>query len=46
MVVYASPAFTDQVAGFGGSLKPGIGSRIMADKMKQMFAAGRKQVKG
>jgi len=46
VVVYASHAFTDQVAGFGGSLKRGIGSRIMADKMKQMFEAGRKRVKG
>lgn len=45
IVVYASHAFTDQVAGFGGSVKRGVGRRIMADKLKQMFEAGRKRVK-
>jgi len=45
IVVYASHAFTDQVAGFGGSFKRGIGRRIMAGKLKQMFEAGRKRVK-
>ena len=45
VVVYAAHAFTDQVAGFGGSMKRSIGRRVMADQMKKMFEAGRKQVK-
>jgi hypothetical protein len=44
VVVYASHAFTDQVAGLGGSMKRGIGRRVMAEQMKKMFEAGRKQV--
>jgi hypothetical protein len=44
VVVYASHAFTDQVAGFGGSVKRGVGRRVMADKMKQLFEANRKKV--
>lgn len=44
VVVYAGHAFTDQVAGWGGSMKRSIGRRVMADQMKKMFEAGRKQV--
>jgi hypothetical protein len=43
-VLYASHAFTDQVAGFGGSMKRSIGRRIMADKLQKMFQAGRTKV--
>ena len=45
VVAYAAHAFTDQVAGFGGSMKRSIGRRVMADQMKKMFEAGRKEVK-
>ena len=45
MVVYASHAFTDQVAGFGGCLKRGIGRHVMADKMTEMFEVGRTKVR-
>ena len=45
VVGYAAHAFTDQVAGFGGSMKRSIGRRVMADQMKKLFEAGRKQVK-
>ena len=45
VVVYAAHAFTDQVAGFGGSMKRSIGRRVMADQMKKLFEAGRKQAK-
>ena len=41
LVVYSGHAFTDQVAGFGGSMKRGIGSRVMADQLKKMFEVGR-----
>ncbi|HUM18429.1 MAG TPA: hypothetical protein VL086_22240 [Candidatus Nitrosotalea sp.] len=41
VVVYAAHAFTDQVAGFGGSMKRSIGKRVMADQMKKIFDAGR-----
>jgi hypothetical protein len=44
VVVYASHAFTDQVAGFGGSMKRSIGSSVMAGKIKEMFEAGRRRV--
>ena len=43
VVVYTSHAFTDQVTGFGGSMKRSIGSGIMAKKMKEIFEAGRKK---
>lgn len=43
VVIYAGHAFTDQVAGFGGSMKVGIGRRVMAEKLTKMFEAGRKQ---
>ena len=41
LVVCAAHVFTEQVAGFGGALKRGIGRRILADKMRQIFEAGR-----
>jgi len=41
LVVCAAHVFTDQVAGFGGALKRGIGRRILADKMRQIFETGR-----
>jgi hypothetical protein len=41
LVVYSSHAFTEQVSGFGGSMKRSIGSRVMADQLKKMFEAGR-----
>ena len=44
VVVLASHAFTDQVAGFGGSMKRSIGSSVMAKKMREIFEAGRKKV--
>jgi hypothetical protein len=45
LVAYSSHAFTDQVAGFGGSMKRGIGRKIMADRLKAMFEAGRTKAK-
>jgi hypothetical protein len=44
VVVSTSHAFTDQVTGFGGSMKRSIGSKIMASKMKEIFEAGRDRV--
>jgi hypothetical protein len=44
IVVYSSHAFTDQVEGFGGFAKRGIGSRLMADQLKKMFEASRTKV--
>lgn len=41
VVVSTSHAFTDQVTGFGGSMKRSIGSKVMASKMKEIFEAGR-----
>ena len=41
VVVSTSHAFTDQVTGFGGSMKRGIGSKMMASKMKDIYQAGR-----
>ncbi len=44
IVVYSDHTFTDQVAGFGGSMKRNIGRRMMATKLKQLFEAGRAMV--
>ena len=41
MVVSNVHAFTDQVTGFGGSMKRSIGSRVMASKMKELYEAER-----
>lgn len=43
VAVTTSHAFTDAVTGFGGSVKRGIGSEIMASKMKEIYEAGRKK---
>jgi hypothetical protein len=39
-----SHAFTDQVAGSGGAMKRNIGSRVMADQMREIFEKGRKRI--
>ena len=44
VVTLVSHAFTDQVTGFGGSMKRSLGSSIMARKMREIFDAGRKRV--
>jgi hypothetical protein len=44
IVVYAAHAFTDQVAGMGGSVKRGIGRRVMAEKLRAMFDEDRKRL--
>lgn len=44
MVLSTVHAFTDQVAGLGGSMKRGIGSTVMAGKMKEIYEAARDQV--
>ena len=44
LVVYTNHTFTDQVAGFGGSMKRGIGRRMMASKLEQVFDAARNKV--
>ncbi len=36
-------AFTDQVTGMGGSMKRGIGSKVMAGKMKDIYEAAREK---
>jgi len=41
IVVYSSHVFTDQVTGFGGFAKRGIGSRLMVDSLEKMFEASR-----
>jgi hypothetical protein len=42
-VAYSGHAFTDQVTGFGGSLKRGIGRHLMTEKLEALFAADRAQ---
>ena len=44
LVVYTNHTFTDQVAGFGGSVKRGVGRRMMASKLEQLFGTARKRV--
>jgi hypothetical protein len=44
LVLYMGHAFTDQVAGSGGSIKRSLGGHIMADQMKEIFENGRKRV--
>ena len=44
VVVYTNHTFTDQVAGFGGSVKRSIGRRMMATKLEEMFNVERKKV--
>lgn len=42
LVVYTSHTFTDQVSGIGGATKQGIGRRVMAGKLKEIFEKQRK----
>lgn len=44
LVVYTNHTFTDQVAGFGGSVKRGVGRRMMASKLEQLFGTARQRV--
>ena len=44
VVLYMTHAFTDQVAGSGGSVKRSIGSRVMADRMREIFETARKRI--
>lgn len=44
VVAYTNHTFTDQVAGFGGAVKRGIGRRVMANKLTQIFETARKRV--
>lgn len=44
VVLLMSHAFTDQVAGSGGSIKRGIGTRVMANQMKGIFETSRKRI--
>jgi hypothetical protein len=44
VVLLMSHAFTDQVAGSGGSIKRGIGTRVMASQMKEIFETSRKRI--
>jgi hypothetical protein len=43
-VVYTNHTFTDQVAGFGGAMKRGVGRNMMASKPEEVFKAARQQV--
>jgi len=43
VAVSAVHAFTDQVTGMGGSMKRGIGSKVMAGKMKEIYEAAREK---
>jgi len=42
-VITTVHAFTDQVTGMGGSMKRGIGSKVMASKMKEIYDAARER---
>ena len=44
VVAYTNHTYTDQVAGFGGAVKRGIGRRMMASKLTQMFDTARDRV--
>ena len=43
LVTYKGHAFTDQVTGFGGSFKRGIGRHMMTEKLQALFNAQRTQ---
>lgn len=43
VAIFTVHAFTDQVTGVGGSMKRGIGSKVMAGKMKEIYEAGRER---
>jgi hypothetical protein len=44
VVAYTNHTFTEQVAGFGGSVKRGVGRKMMASKLRQMFDKMREKV--
>jgi hypothetical protein len=44
LVAYVNHTFTDQVAGFGGSMKRDIGRKMMASKLKAVFDEARNVV--
>lgn len=41
LVIYTNHTSTDQVAGFGGSAKRGIGRKFMAEELKKLFDKAR-----
>jgi hypothetical protein len=43
VAITTSHAFSEQVTGMGGSVKRGIGSKIMASKMKDIYEAARER---
>jgi hypothetical protein len=45
LVIYTNHTSTDQVGGFGGSAKRGIGRKFMAGELKKLFDKGRAAVK-
>lgn len=44
VVLCLTHAFSDQVAGSGGTMKRSIGSRVMAAQMREIFEKGRKRI--
>ena len=44
VVISKVHAFTDQVTGFGGSLKRSIGSKVMASTMQEIYEAQREKI--
>lgn len=45
VVVYVNHTFTDQVAGFGGSMKRSIGRNMMESQLKKVFEKARSMAK-
>jgi len=45
LVVYTNHTSTDQIAGFGGSAKRGIGRRLMATELQKLFDGVRAKVR-
>lgn len=43
-VIYGNRTSTDQVAGFGGSAKRSIGSKLLASQLETIFQRGRKKI--
>jgi hypothetical protein len=41
LVLYATHTFTDQVSGFGASMKQGIGRKMMGGKLQELFEKAR-----
>jgi hypothetical protein len=44
VVIYGNRTSTDQVAGFGGSAKRSIGSKLLASQLETLFQRGRQKV--